>query len=197
MYEHLYVYPELLRVLYDRGTIPGVRIRPCKKFAGAAAGAGTGTAFVYLPGDFCEFCKTSIPVPGTSGSSVRFSYPCSEYTNPTENSLSRTVTRLYMRDFFLDGDIIFGPRLTVATTPIRHPNPSSEACLAGVPWGRCGRKGSFNSCYGGTSKEVRLRGRIYARSACCNHHTIYVKNIQIDMKEDVAIRSECLPKIDQ
>ena len=126
MYEHLYVYPELLRVLYDRGTIPGVRIRPCKKFAGAAAGAGTGTAFVYLPGDFCEFCKTSIPVPGTSGSSVRFSYPCSEYTNPTENSLSRTVTRLYMRDFFLDGDIIFGPRLTVATTPIRNPNPHPD-----------------------------------------------------------------------
>ena len=65
---HSYPYPELLEVLY----------------AGATKTRGTGTACLYLPEtsassvrschntwNFWKLCKASIPVPGTSGSSVR------------------------------------------------------------------------------------------------------------------------------
>ena len=58
---------------------------------------GTGTTFVHQPEtsvsfvrlscntrNFCEFCNTSIPVPGTSASSGRLPYP--EATNPTEHN---------------------------------------------------------------------------------------------------------------
>ena len=81
---HSYPYPELLSALY----------------AGATNTRGTGTAFLYLPGtcvssvrpchntrNLCEFSNTSIPVPETSGSSVRLPYPYPESTNPTEHNL--------------------------------------------------------------------------------------------------------------
>ena len=35
--------------------------------------------------NFCKFCNTFIPVPETSGSSVRLPYPDPEVTNPTEH----------------------------------------------------------------------------------------------------------------
>ena len=60
-------------------------------------------------------------------------------------------------------------QVTPARNPNPNPHPNPEACLVGVPWGRCAWKGS--SCYAGTSKEVRLRGQIYARwvlRACPN-----------------------------
>ena len=39
--------------------------------------------------NFCKFCNTSIPVPETSGSSVRLPYPYPESTNPTEHNLDK------------------------------------------------------------------------------------------------------------
>ena len=48
---------------------------PFYEIPGGGGGYGYCTTFVYLPGTFCEFCKTSIPVPGTSVSSVRLPYP--------------------------------------------------------------------------------------------------------------------------
>ena len=37
--------------------------------------------------NFCDLCKNSIPVPGTSVSSVRLPYLCRKCTNPTERNL--------------------------------------------------------------------------------------------------------------
>ena len=37
--------------------------------------------------NLCEFCNTSVPVPETSGSTVRLPYPYPECTNPTEHNL--------------------------------------------------------------------------------------------------------------
>ena len=64
-------YPHLCQLCTPRATIPGVRAHH----------------FLYPPGtsvssvrpchntrNFCEFCNTSIPVPETSGSSVRLPY---------------------------------------------------------------------------------------------------------------------------
>ena len=69
--------------------VPGTSVRsvrPCHNNA-----RGTGTAFFYLPGtsessvrpchnarNFRKFCKTFIPAPGTSVSSVGHSYPYPE-----------------------------------------------------------------------------------------------------------------------
>ena len=47
---------------------------PFYEIPGGGGGYGYCTTFVYLPGTFCEFCKTSIPVPGTSVSSVGLSF---------------------------------------------------------------------------------------------------------------------------
>ena len=42
--------------------------------------------------NFCGFCNSSIPVPKTSGSSVRLPYPYPESTNPTEHNLGIFIT---------------------------------------------------------------------------------------------------------
>ena len=43
--------------------------------------------------NFCEFCNTSVPVPETSGSSVRLPYPYPQSTNPTEHNLGVDASR--------------------------------------------------------------------------------------------------------
>ena len=69
---HSYPYQEFRLDLYARATKTEVRVefslyRP-----------GTSVSSVrpcHNTGNFCEFCNTSIPVPDTSGSSVRLPYP--------------------------------------------------------------------------------------------------------------------------
>ena len=63
----------------------------------APHGANTQAAKLTFPGkvlyarttntrNFCEFCNTSIPIPETSGRSVRLPYPYPESTNPAEQN---------------------------------------------------------------------------------------------------------------
>ena len=92
---HPYPYPEHLEVLYDihtctrnfckfctpAATIPGVRVHH------VLYPLGTSMSSVWLchnTWNIWKFCNTSIPVPETSGSSVRSPYPYPESTNPTE-----------------------------------------------------------------------------------------------------------------
>ena len=93
---HSYPYQELLEVLYNihtrtrnlwkfcttRATIPGVQhvLYPL----GTCVSSGSPC---HNNRNFCGFCKTSIPAPETSGSSVRLPYPYLESTNPTEHNL--------------------------------------------------------------------------------------------------------------
>ena len=85
---HAYPYPELLEFLYARGHNT----------------RGTGTAcfctraelltYVRLchnARNFRKFCKTSVPVPRTSGSSVRLSYPYPEFLEVLKDP--HTLTR--------------------------------------------------------------------------------------------------------
>ena len=49
---------------------------------------GYGYSICFVPArNFCDFCKTSIPVPESSSSSVRLPYPYPESTNSTEYNL--------------------------------------------------------------------------------------------------------------
>ena len=86
---HSYPYPELLEVLYDTetltpnfwefctpvATIRGVRVQH------VLYPLGTSVSYVRLcpnTRNFWKSCKACVPVPGTSGSSERSSYPYSE-----------------------------------------------------------------------------------------------------------------------
>ena len=72
--------------MYARGIVPGERVCPCKN---------TRYAYGYntrLPTrNFCEFCNTCIPVPGTSVSCVRLSYPYPEYTKPNRTQSTAVI----------------------------------------------------------------------------------------------------------
>ena len=104
-------YPERLEVLEDFHTrtrnfcelcrtfipVPGTSVssgRPVQQYP------GYGYIVFYPPRtsvssvrpshntrNFCELCNTSIPVPETSGSSVRLPYPDPDSTNPAEHNL--------------------------------------------------------------------------------------------------------------
>ena len=91
-------YPELLQVLQDFHTrtwnfwmfcaslaiIPGVRVQHVLYPTGAS---GSSVCLCHNTRNFWKFCNTSIPVPETSGSSVRPPYSYPESTNPTEHDL--------------------------------------------------------------------------------------------------------------
>ena len=93
-----YLYPELLEVLYDIhtrtwkfckfctsfATIPGVRVQHVLYPTGTS---GSSVRLCHNTRNFWKLCNTSIPVPETSGSSVRPPYPYPESTKPTEHDL--------------------------------------------------------------------------------------------------------------
>ena len=64
--------------------IPGLRVQHFLYPPGTSV---SSVRPCHNPRDFCEFCNTSIPVPKTSGSSVRLPYPYPESTNPAEHTL--------------------------------------------------------------------------------------------------------------
>ena len=77
--------------------------------ANATNTRGAGTAFLYLPGtsvssvrpchntrNFCEFCNTSIPVPGTSVSCVRSPYPYPELLRLLQDRGTIPGVRVYL-----------------------------------------------------------------------------------------------------
>ena len=95
-----YPYPKLLLVLRDihtrtrnfckfftpRVAIPGVRVKQL------LYPPGTSVTYVrpcHNTRNFWKFCNSFIPVPETSGSSVRPPYRYPESTNPTEHSLAK------------------------------------------------------------------------------------------------------------
>ena len=101
-----YSYRELMWLLYARGTIPGVRVRPSKKnrvrarervqrsrnLPGTSAGS---PRLPYRTRNLRDFWKTSIPVRGTS---VRAGLPfCREHTRDIFPGTTRTRTDIHTR----------------------------------------------------------------------------------------------------
>ena len=81
-----YPYPKFCEFCMTRATIRGVRVQH------VSYPPRTSVSYVrplYNTRNFCDFCNTSIPVPKTSGSSVRLSHPHPESTNPTEHNLAK------------------------------------------------------------------------------------------------------------
>ena len=89
---------KLLRSMYARGTIPGVRVYLCQILW---CGYGYGYNIRVHTLNFCEFCKNSIPVPGTSVSYVTLPYPYPEYTSPTKHNLGN-ITRSSQNMIFVE-----------------------------------------------------------------------------------------------
>ena len=67
-----------------RATIPGVRVQHVLRPPGASV---SSVCLCHNTRNFREFCTISIPVPESSGSSVKPPYPYPESTKPTEHSL--------------------------------------------------------------------------------------------------------------
>ena len=107
-------YPERLEVLYDFHTrtrnfwkfcktftpVPGTSVssvQPVPQYPGDGYGnvlhpLGTSVSYVRLchtTRNFCELCNTSIPIPETSGSSVRLLYPFTRNAHTLQNITSK------------------------------------------------------------------------------------------------------------
>ena len=89
---HSYPYRNFCEFCTPRATIPGVRVQHLSCPPGASVGS---VRPCHNPRNFWKFCTTFIPVPETSGSSVRLPYPYPESTNPTEHDLANVAPAQY------------------------------------------------------------------------------------------------------